>query len=150
MNICIEDNDGDVLYLTNDNVKAIKRVEVTDTDVSFEIQFNDGTSTYITFYFENYTEKQKTGRFITKNMYINDIRVGNKEDDENERTDVIWYQPEGEGLYPSKHGRALQYGMTEHGWEDWCDIEIKKIRSKWESVACPELVNNKLYLKARI
>lgn len=99
---------------------------------------------------ENYTEKQKTGRFITKNMYINDIRVGNDEDDENERTDVIWYQPEVNGLYPSKHGRALQYGMTEHGWEDWCDIEIKKIRSKWESVACPELVNNKLYLKARI
>lgn len=99
---------------------------------------------------ENYTEKQKTGRFITKNMYINDIRVGNKEDNENERTDVIWYQPEGEGLYPSKHGRALQYAMTKHDWEDWCDIEIKKIRSKWESVACPEFVNNKLYLKARV
>lgn len=55
MNICIEDNDGDVLYLTNQNVKAIKRIEVNDVDVSFEIQFNDGTSTYITFYFENYT-----------------------------------------------------------------------------------------------
>ena len=53
--LCIEDNDGDVLYLTNQNVKAIKRIEVTDTDVSFEIQFNDGTSTYITFSFENYT-----------------------------------------------------------------------------------------------
>ena len=55
MNICIEDNDGDILYLTNQNVKAIKRIEVNDTSVSFEIQFNDGTSTYITFYFENYT-----------------------------------------------------------------------------------------------
>lgn len=99
---------------------------------------------------ENYTEKQKTGRFITKNMYINDIRVGNKDDDENDRTDVIWYQPENQGLYPSKYGRALQYAMSKHGCEDWCDIEIKKIRSKWESVACPEFVNNKLYLKARV
>lgn len=93
---------------------------------------------------ENYEEKQKTGRLIVKKLYINDIEVAENNYD---GTEKIIYQPEGNGLYPSKHGRALQYGMSTNGDEDWCDIEIKKIRSKWVSVACPELISNKNFIK---
>lgn len=81
MNICIEDNDGDILYLTNQNVKAIKRIEVYDTSVSFEIQFNDGTSTYITFYFENYTiePKQLEARVsLIRSKLIKKLNAGNE------------------------------------------------------------------------
>lgn len=81
MNICIEDNDGDVLYLTNQNVKAIKRIEVNDVDVSFEIQFNDGTSTYITFYFENYTiEPQQLEARVSliRSELIKKLNAGNE------------------------------------------------------------------------
>jgi len=93
---------------------------------------------------EKYDDKQKTGRLIVKKLYINDIEVAENNYD---GTEKIIYQPEGGGLYPSKHGRALQYGMSTNDDEDWCDIEIKKIRSKWESVACPELVLNKDFIK---
>lgn len=93
---------------------------------------------------ENYTTKQKSGRLIVKKLYINDIEVAENNYD---GTEKIIYQPEGGGLYPSKHGRALQYAMSTNGDEDWCDIEIKKIRSKWESVGCPELVSNKSFIK---
>ena len=93
---------------------------------------------------ENYTTKQKSGRLIVKKLYINDIEVA---EDNYDGTEKIIHQPEGGGLYPSKHGRALQYAMSTNGDEDWCDIEIKKIRSKWESVGCPELVSNKSFIK---
>lgn len=90
---------------------------------------------------DNYTEKQKTGRFITKNLYINDIVVANQNEDDITK---IWYQPDNQStFYPSKHGRALQYVISKAGDDDWCDIEIKKIRSKWESIPCPEILNNK-------
>jgi len=93
---------------------------------------------------EKYEDKQKTGRLIVKKLYINDIEVA---EDNYDGTEKIIHQPEGGGLYPSKHGRALQYAMSTNDDEDWCDIEIKKIRSKWESVACPELVLNKQFMK---
>lgn len=97
---------------------------------------------------ENYEEKQKNGRLIIKNLYINDeLASTNISDDD---TSTIWYQPNGNGLYPSKLGRALKYCMSFDGIEDWCDIQIEKIRSKWESVACPELVINKQFLKDKI
>jgi tRNA(His) 5'-end guanylyltransferase len=93
---------------------------------------------------ENYEDKQKTGRLIVKKLYINDIEADGRDALENQ----IWYQPYNQSVfYPSKHGRALQYAINTHGDKDWCDIEIKKIRSKWESVACPELVLNKDFIK---
>lgn len=79
---------------------------------------------------ENYDLKYKNGRFIRKNTYINDIKIA---DSDYYGCDQIWYQPENEGLYPSKHGRALQwFDENDSGSPDWCDIEIKKIRSIWD------------------
>lgn len=79
-------------------------------------------------------DSYKQGRFITKTMFINDIRVGDGEND-------VWYQPDyTNGLYPNKYGRALLYSeLSEEDKKitqcthDWCDIEIKKIRTKWNA-----------------
>ena len=102
---------------------------------------------------ENYEPKQKTGRLIVKNLYINDQLATTKYNDidENEDNLPIIYQPDLQStFFPSKFGRALKYCMSSHGFEDWCDIRIEKIRTKWESVACPELILNKQFLKDKI
>lgn len=81
--ITIEDNDGDVLFLSKQNVKCIKRVEETDTDASFEIQFNDSSSTYISFYFQNYNmeKDQLVGRVkLMRSELIKNINDGKEPD----------------------------------------------------------------------
>lgn len=79
---------------------------------------------------ENYGKQYRNGRFIMKNMYINDIKVAKKGYD---GIDQIWYQPDNQGLFKSKYGRALQwFENTDAGGADWCDIEIEKIRTKWD------------------
>jgi tRNA(His) 5'-end guanylyltransferase len=73
---------------------------------------------------ENYNSKYKNGRFISKEIYINDILVGDNETE-------IRYQPDNEGIFKSKYGRALQLNTSENDEIDWCDIKIKKMRSFW-------------------
>lgn len=89
---------------------------------------------------------KRNGRFISRNLYINDIPVC-KPGVDDDNTECIWYQPEIQGLYESKHGRALQYALTEHNFNDWCDIEIEKIRSNWDIVGAINFVDNKKTIK---
>ena len=98
---------------------------------------------------DNYDLGMKHGRFIERVKYINDIRVGTLVDNEKDSTDVIWYQPENDGLFPSEHGRALQwFENTDSGFPDWCDVPIEKIRNKWTINGALNFVENKTIFKA--
>lgn len=87
----------------------------------------------------DYTKKR--GSWIVKNTYINDMIVN--------ENDGIWYQPENtDSMYPDKRGRALQFAESNDPdvGQDWCDIPIEKMRTKWESVETPmSFSNNKIF-----
>ncbi len=91
-----------------------------------------------------YTTEEKRGRFISKKTFINDIEVAKKGDDD---TNKIWHQPDNQGIYPSKHGRALMFAKTTDGDVDWCDIPIEKIRSKWVIEGCLDIKENREVFK---
>lgn len=78
---------------------------------------------------------KKRGSFIVKNTYVNDKLIEEK----NEPVlGDLWYQPNEQSIfYPSKLGRLLEWAETEHGWQDWCDTTIEKVRTKWEVVETP-------------
>jgi len=85
---------------------------------------------------------KKRGSFIVKVTYANGICINNKVKQDYEIGD-LWYQPKSSsGIYPSEKGRLLQYDYNEMDILDWCDIPIKKIRTKWEVVETPMTFNN--------
>lgn len=84
---------------------------------------------------------KKRGSFVIKQLFINDKKATTG--DLNDGS-TIWYQPDTtDGIFPNKLGRALEYGKSEHGWDDWCDIPIEKIRTKWIADYCPIFSKNR-------
>lgn len=84
----------------------------------------------------NLDYSKKRGSLIVKNTYINGILL--KENNDDAVIGDIWYQPDNiDGLYPDKRGRLLQLAVTSEDDEDWCDIPIISIRTKWEVTETP-------------
>lgn len=97
---------------------------------------------------------KKRGSFITKQIFVNDKLVIKRESGdfdsiatkdllEDPEIGDLWYQPDNlKGFYPNKKGRLLRWTKSEDRsfettWDDWCDIPIEKIRTKWDSVETP-------------
>lgn len=83
---------------------------------------------------------KKRGSFIVKNTYVND-KLAYQDKDEYEIGD-IWYQPE--------LNRLLEWAKVdyfENSDEDWVDVEIEKIRTKWEVVETPITFNTQTFKK---
>lgn len=78
---------------------------------------------------------KKRGSFIVKNTYVNGRVIEYKSESE---LGDLWYQPNQQSVfYPNKFGRLLEFAKTEDGWEDWCDIAINKVTTRWEAVETP-------------
>ena len=99
---------------------------------------------------------KKRGSFIVKNLYVNDklmhvYRKGSQwcsDREENTTLGDLWYQTDVESHnYPSKKGRLLEWATvndrfvdTEGNYidsEDWSEVPIEKIRTKWENSETP-------------
>jgi tRNA(His) 5'-end guanylyltransferase len=88
---------------------------------------------------------KKRGSFIIKQTYVNGKPILIK--DKYEVGD-LWYQPNNEPMFDSTKsdikGRLLECCKTEHG-DDWCDIKINSIRTKWEVVETPLTFNQETF-----
>lgn len=89
---------------------------------------------------------KKRGSFIVKNTYVNSklvfpYREGQWCSDKNEQTELgdLWYQKDTQStFYPDKRGRLLEWAERKlEKWEDWCDVPIKSIRTKWDNIETP-------------
>lgn len=86
---------------------------------------------------------KKRGTFVSKNLYLNGKKVvpyrknqwATRLEDSIAETGDLWYQKEStDSMFPDERGRLLEYGLSKRGWEDFRDIPIEKIESKWEIV----------------
>lgn len=75
---------------------------------------------------------KKRGSFIVKNTYVND-KLAFVEKELYQYGD-IWYQP--------NNNRLLEFCKDGEIGEDWYDIPIEKVRTKWEVVETPEFSSN--------
>lgn len=105
-------------------------------------------------------DKQR-GSFVTKNLYVNDKLLHFYRDsqwcsDKNEDTSIgdLWFQTDVESYnFPDKRGRLLEWGVISDRFvdndgkhidgEDWYEVPIKSIRTKWEIVECPDFTEDR-------
>jgi len=82
---------------------------------------------------------KKRGSFVKKITRVNDKIPSDPLFKETDPVygDIIYQPHTKDGLYPNKLGRLLEFGKSEHGWDDWCDVPIEKVRTKWEDIETP-------------
>lgn len=80
---------------------------------------------------------KKRGYYIVKNTYVNDKLIANNKLGEYTFGDIIYDSHIESSFYENQQGRLLEYCKGGEKGEDWYEVKIDKVRTKWESIETP-------------